>query len=233
MTGTLTGVGVGPGDPELITLKALRVLERAPVIAYPATEKGDSLARRIAAPHIPAGRIEIALPFDIARTHAENEAHYDRAAERIAAELSQDRDVAALCEGDPLVYGSFAYLAERLAGRFPVAVVPGITSVTAAGAAAGRALVSGLESLTVLPASLPEDALVRAIDGAPAVAVLKLGRHFAKAKRALKAADLLEHAMLAVRVGLSDQRIMKASEVGDDEAIPYFAILITRRANGR
>lgn len=233
MTGTLTGVGVGPGDPELITLKALRVLERAPVIAYPATERGESLARRIAAPHIPAGRFEIALPFDIARSHAENEAHYDRAAERIAAELSQGRDVAALCEGDPLVYGSFAYLAERLATRFPVAVVPGITSVTAAGAAAGRALVSGLESLTVLPASLPEDALVRAIDGAPAVALLKLGRHFAKAKRALKAAGLLEHATLAVRVGLPDQRIVKASEVGDDQAIPYFAILIARRANGR
>lgn len=233
MTGTLTGVGVGPGDPELITLKALRVLARAPVIAYPATEKGDSLARRIAAPHIPAGRIEIALPFDIARSHADNEAHYDRAAERIAAELSQGRDVAALCEGDPLVYGSFAYLAERLATRFPVAVVPGITSVTAAGAAAVRALVSGLESLTVLPASLPEEALVRAIDGAPAVALLKLGRHFAKAKRALKTAGLLEHATLGVRVGLSDQRIVKASEVGDDEVIPYFAILIARRANGR
>jgi precorrin-2/cobalt-factor-2 C20-methyltransferase len=233
MTGTLYGVGVGPGDPELITLKALRVLERVPVIAYPATQTGESLARRIAAPHLPKGRIEIVMPFDIARPHADNESRYDDASKKIAAELNEGRDVAALCEGDPLLYGSFAYLAERLAGRFPVAVVPGITSVTAAAAAAGRALVSGLESLVVLPASLPEETLARALDGAPAVALLKLGRHFAKAKRALMGAGLLERAVLAVRIGFADQRIVAATDVADDETIPYFAILIARRENHR
>lgn len=233
MTGTLTGVGVGPGDPELITLKALRVLARVPVIAYPATQTGESLARRIAAPHIAPGRTEIAFAIDVTRPHADNEQRYEAAAERIAAELARGRDVAALCEGDPLVYGSFAYLAERLGDRFPVSVVPGITSLTAAGAAAGRALVSGLESLIVLPASLPEDALMHALDGAPAVALLKLGRHFAKAKRVLKAAGLLDRAVLAARVGFPDQRIVAAAEVGNDEAVPYFAILIARRDSAR
>jgi precorrin-2/cobalt-factor-2 C20-methyltransferase len=229
MSGTLYGIGVGPGDPELITLKALRVLSVVPVIAYPATQSGESLARRIAAPHLAPGRVEIAIPIDITRPHADNEARYDEAAGRIARELAEGRDVATLCEGDPLLYGSFVYLAERLGGRFQVSVVPGITSVTAAAAVATRALATGTEPLLVLPASLPEDALVEQLTRASAVVLIKIGRHFAKAKRALAATGLLDGATLAARVGFADQRVIAVADVADGEAVPYFAVVLARR----
>lgn len=230
MTGTLYGVGVGPGDPELITVKALRVLAAAPVIAYPATQSGESLARRIAAPHLAPGRVEIAIPIDITRPHADNETRYDTAAARIADELATGRDVAALCEGDPLLYGSFVYLAERLGGRFPISVVPGITSLTAAAALATRALATGTEPLVVLPASLPEEALEAQLASASAVVLIKIGRHFAKAKRALAAAGLLDGAMLAARVGFADQRLTAVRDVADGETVPYFAVVLARRS---
>jgi precorrin-2/cobalt-factor-2 C20-methyltransferase len=230
MTGTLYGIGVGPGDPELITLKALRVLAAVPVIAYPATQSGESLARRIAAPHLTPGRLEIAIPIDITRPHAANEARYDEAADTIARELTQGRDVAALCEGDPLLYGSFVYLAERLGGRFPVSVVPGITSLTAAAAVAARPLATGTEPLLVLPASLPEDALIARLSGAPAVVLIKIGRHFGKARRALAATGLLDGATLAARVGFPDQRVLAVADVADDNSVPYFAVVLARRS---
>ena len=229
MSGTLYGIGVGPGDPELITLKALRVLAAVPVIAYPATQSGESLARRIAAPHLAPGRVEIAIPIDITRAHADNEARYDEAAARIAQELTAGRDVAALCEGDPLLYGSFVYLAERLGRRFPVSVVPGITSLTAAAAVAARALATGMEPLVVLPASLPEETLAAHLKSASAVALIKIGRHFAKAKRALAASGLIDGATLAARVGFPDQRVMPVSDVADGETVPYFAVVLARR----
>lgn len=230
MTGTLYGIGVGPGDPELITLKALRVLATVPVIAYPATQSGESLARRIAAPHLAPGRVEIAIPIDITRPHAANEARYDEAAERIARELTAGRDVAALCEGDPLLYGSFVYLAERLGGRFPISVVPGITSLTAAAAVATRALATGTEPLLVLPASLAEETLTAHLADAPTVVLIKIGRHFAKAKRALAAAGLLDGATLAARVGFADQRVMAVADVADGDAVPYFSVVLARRS---
>jgi len=230
MTGTLYGIGVGPGDPELITLKALRVLAAVPVIAYPATQSGESLARRIAAPHVAPGRTEIAIPIDITQPHAGNQARYDAAAERIASELAAGRDVAALCEGDPLLYGSFVYLAERLGGRFPITVVPGVTSVTAAAAVAVQALATGSEPLLVLPANLSEEALVAHLKTAAAVVLIKLGRHFAKAKRALAAAGLLDGATLAARVGFADQRIVPVAEVAEGDPVPYFAVVLARRS---
>ena len=136
-TGTLYGLGVGPGDPELITLKALRLLKAAPVIAYPAPEEGESLARKIAAPHLPGGQTEIVIrmPLDASRFPAQ--AVYDRVAEEVATHLDAGRDVAALCEGDPFFYGSFMYLFGRLAGDHRVEVVPGVTAATACAAALG------------------------------------------------------------------------------------------------
>ncbi len=138
MSGRLYGIGVGPGDPELMTLKAVRVLAEAPVVAYPAPDKGESSARKIAAAHIPAGRIEIAIRVPM-RPGPEPAAIYDDAAKEIAAHLEAGRDVAVLCEGDPLFYGSFIYLHDRLAHRFPTTVVPGVSSLTACAAAADRA----------------------------------------------------------------------------------------------
>src|SRR3546814_2327553 len=156
MTGTLYGIGVGPGDPELLTLKAVRILNSVPVIAWPAPLQGEGLARSIAAPHLPGGQMEIAIrmPIEAARFPAQEV--YDRAAAEIGEHLAAGRDVAVLCEGDPFFYGSFMYLFGRMAGRFPVQVVPGVSSLTAAAAVSGSPLAARNDVLTVLPAPLPD-----------------------------------------------------------------------------
>ncbi len=226
---TLYGLGVGPGDPELITLKAARLLRNVPVIAYPATLSGESMARAIAAPHIPEGRSELPFAIDITAPHADNRARYDAAARAIEAHLAANRDVAVLCEGDPFLYGSFMYLFTRLAGRWPVTVVPGVSSLNGAAAALHRPLVAGNETLIVLPATLPGDILAARLASADAAAVLKVGRHFAKLKRVIAEAGLTARAEVIERIGFADQRCRKLSAVADD-AVPYFSVVLIRRA---
>jgi precorrin-2/cobalt-factor-2 C20-methyltransferase len=227
----LYGLGVGPGDPDLITLKAARILAQAAVIAYPATLSGESLARAIAAPHIPEGRTELPFAIDIRALHAENEARYDAAARAIAEHLTAGRDVAVLCEGDPFLYGSFMYLFARLAERWPVTVIPGVSSLTAAAAALHRPLVSGNETLAVVPATLPADMLAAQLASVDAVAVLKVGRHFAKLKRVIAEANLAHRAQVIERIGFADQRCRTLGEIADD-AVPYFSIVLVRRDGG-
>lgn len=226
---TLYGLGVGPGDPELITLKAARLLRDVAVIAYPATLSGESMARAIAAPHIPNGRTELPFAIDITAPHADNRARYDAASRAIEAHLAASRDVAVLCEGDPFLYGSFMYLFTRLAGRWPVTVVPGVSSLNGAAAALHRPLVAGNETLAVLPATLPADILAARLASADAAAVLKVGRHFAKLKRVIAEAGLTAQAEVIERIGFADQRCRKLSEMADD-AVPYFSVVLIRRA---
>jgi len=159
MSGTLYGLGIGPGDPELITLKALRVLQSAAVLAYPAPEEGESLARRIAAPHLDGRQEEIAIRMPIHDASFPKDDIYAAAAERLGGHLEAGRDVAVLCEGDPFFYGSFMYLFGRMAERHPVEVVPGVSSLTACAAVLGAPLAARNDVLTVLPAPLPAEAL--------------------------------------------------------------------------
>ncbi|MDZ3838390.1 MAG: SAM-dependent methyltransferase, partial [Rhodospirillales bacterium] len=128
MSGTLYGLGIGPGDPDLITVKAKAILAEVPVIAYPAPEGGESLVRAIADAHIPAGRAEIVIstPMNAGKFPAHDV--YDRYAAVIGEHLDAGRDVAVLCEGDPFLYGSFMYLYQRLAPSHPTRVVPGVSS---------------------------------------------------------------------------------------------------------
>src|SRR5512134_1721075 len=145
--GTLYGLGIGPGDPDLITVKARDILARVPVIAYPAPEGGESLARAIAAPHVPAGRIEIVIETPMAAERFPAGEVYDRFAAILSEHLTAGRDVAVLCEGDPFFYGSFMYLYQRLAAAHPTVVVPGVSSLTAVAAVAGVPLASRNEVL--------------------------------------------------------------------------------------
>lgn len=225
MTGTLYGIGVGPGDPELLTLKAVRLLRACPVIAYPETGADTGLARRIAAPHIPPGRIELALPMPIRPDPAAARAAHDRAAERLATQLAAGRDVAALCLGDPLLYASFQYLLARLHGRFPTRVVPGVTSLSAAAAAAGQALAGRDEVLAVVPATLPEAVLAARLAAADSAAILKPGRHLAKLRRVLAGLGRLETARHVARASQQAERIRPLAELADDET-EYFAIIL-------
>ena len=223
-TGCLYGLGLGPGDPELVTLKALRLLRTAPVVAYPAPEDGDSFARRIVAEWLQPSQREIAVRFPM-RPGPLPAAIYDNAAAELAAVLDGGDDVAYLCQGDPLFYGSFAGILSRLAGRYKVTVVPGVSSLTACAAAAAVPLAQRDETVSVIPASLPEAALARCLATGDAAAVIKLGRHFAKLRRILADLGLLDHATYIERATLPNQRIAPLATI-DPASVPYFAMAL-------
>ncbi len=228
MTGTLYGIGVGPGDPELITLKALRILERVPVIAWPAPLEGDSMARRIAAPHINHSPVEIPIRMPIETTQFPDRSVYDRAAADIGAHLEAGRDVAALCEGDPFFYGSFMYLFGRVAPHFDVTIVPGISSLMAAAAALGAPLAARNDLLTVIPAPLEEGALSDAVAAADSVAIIKVGRHLAKVRRVLAKFGLDTSAQYVAYATMTDQTIGPLSEITEERA-PYFSLILAHK----
>ena len=228
MSGILFGVGVGPGDPELITLKARNILESAPVVAYPAPEEGESFARIIAAPHIPVGRKEIIIRTPMISGKFPAHDVYDHYASVIEACLGAGQNVAVLCEGDPFLYGSFMYLFSRLSERHPVEVVPGVSSLGACAAVAGVPLVSRNQVLTVVPGPLDEEELESRITGSPAVAIMKVGRHFGKIFRILDRLNLLDNAQYVERATMIEQRVMPLREVNIDSA-PYFSMILVRQ----
>ncbi len=234
MTGCLYGLGLGPGDPELLTLKALRFIRAAAVVAYPAPENGKSFARSIVAQWLTPGQREIAIRFPM-RPGPPPAAIYDAAAAQLAAILAAGADIAYLCQGDPLFYGSFAGILERLAGSCRIAVVPGVSSLTACAAAADTALVQRDAVLSVVPASLPEDQLSRqlaaAADGGGGAAVIKLGRHFAKLRRVLARLRLLDRAIYVERASLPNQRVAPLAAV-DPASVPYFATAVVPGRGG-
>jgi precorrin-2/cobalt-factor-2 C20-methyltransferase len=229
--GIAYGIGVGPGDPELLTLKALRLIEAAPVVAYPAPEGGTSFARAIVARWLkpPQREIVISVPMEVARFPAI--AVYDRAAAEIGEELASARDVAILCQGDPFFYGSFMYLFARLAERFTVEVVPGVSSLNACAAAARLPLVGRNDVLDIIPAPLDEAELEARLRAANAAAVIKLGRHVGKVRRVLTRLGLLAAARYVERATLPEERVLPLAEV-EDASVPYFAMILVRRDGG-
>jgi len=225
--GGLYGLGVGPGDPELLTLKALRLLRAAPVVAYPAPEQGDSFARSIVAIWLEARQREIAIRIPM-QPGPPPAAIYDAAAAELATELDRGDDVALLCQGDPLFYGSFVHLFARLAGRYRIEIVPGVSSITACAAAASTPLVTRDEALVVIPATLGEAEIARRLAEADTAAIVKLGRHFRKVRRVLRELDLLDSARYVERATLPNQRISPLAYV-DAAEIPYFSMALVRR----
>ena len=224
--GRLFGLGVGPGDPELLTLKALRLLRGVQVIAYAAPEHGDSFARAIVASWIEGHQREIVIRFPM-RPGPPPIAIYDAAAAALAGELDCGHDVALLCQGDPFFYGSFMYLFGRLTAHCRVEIVPGVSSLTACAAAGGLPLAAREETLTVIPATLDETSLERRLADVEAAAIIKLGRHFAKVRDVLCRLDLAERAHYIEHASLPSQRILKLAEV-DAAGVPYFAMILLR-----
>ncbi|MFO7771713.1 MAG: precorrin-2 C(20)-methyltransferase [Roseovarius gahaiensis] len=230
MSGVLYGVGIGPGDPDLMTLRAHRLIAGAQVVAYPSLAGGASFARSIAAGVIAKGAREIVMdvPMTVARGPAQ--AAYDTGAAQISAVLDQGDDVVCLCEGDPFFYGSFMYLFARLADRYRVEVVPGVTSITTCAARAGMPLAARNERLTVLPGPLPEVELRARIDGAESVAIMKVGRHLEKIRAVIGDLGLMDRAMYIERASLPDEVVCPLSEA--PEKAPYFSmILLTKGAD--
>lgn len=230
MTGILYGVGLGPGAPDLVTLRAARLIESATVVAYPTLAGVASFARAIAADLIAPGTIEIVMDVPMSVERAPAQAAYDKSAAEIAASLDAGQDVVCLCEGDPFFYGSFMYLFARLSARYRVEVVPGVTSVTACAARAGMPLVARNERLTVLPGPLPEDQLRARIEGAESVVIMKVGRHLAKIRGVIDALGLTDGAVYVERATLHEEVILPLADA--PEKAPYFSmILLTKGAD--
>lgn len=225
MNGTLHLVGVGPGDPELLTLKAARLLGAVPVVAYPATGGGSALALRIAEAHLneAAVRLPVAIPMSVERGPAQ--AAYDVAAAAVLSHLHAGRDVAYLCEGDPLFYGSAMYLMARVAAHAAVAVVPGITSLSAAAAAIARPLAARNETLKVLPAPLPDETLRAELAASPAIAIIKVGRHFDRIRTLLGETGHAGSAFVVEHATTTRQRISRLADFAHDER-PYFSTIL-------
>ncbi|MBV1868368.1 MAG: precorrin-2 C(20)-methyltransferase [Marinosulfonomonas sp.] len=230
MSGILFGVGLGPGDPDLMTVKAVRLIGEARVIAYPALPGTHSMARSIAAELIGPDVSEIVMSIPMTVDRAPAQAAYDAAAAQISAHLERGENVVCLCEGDPFFYGSFMYLYARLSEKFPVEVIPGVTSVTACAALAGRPLVARNEVITIIPGPLPEDQLHDRIKQADTVVLMKVGRHLAKLRAVLRDLGLEDRAVYIERATLPDERRLPLADA--PETAPYFSmILVTKGAD--
>jgi precorrin-2/cobalt-factor-2 C20-methyltransferase len=231
--GKLLGVGVGPGDPELMTLKAARALAEADVIAHFAKAGNASHSRSIAAAHVRAGVIELALLYPVTTELPKCSTgyrdavsdFYDEAAAKITAHLEAGCVVAVICEGDPMFYGSYMHLHARLAPRFATEIIAGVTGMSGCWSAAGMPIAQGDDVFTVLPATLPEGELARRLADANAAVVMKVGRHLPKLRRALTTSGRLPRALYVERGTMADAKMIPLSAKHDDDA-PYFAVVL-------
>ncbi|WP_017935457.1 precorrin-3B C(17)-methyltransferase [Nocardioides sp. Iso805N] len=232
-TGTFTVVGIGPGDPELITIKAARLIGAAGVVAYHAGVRKQSHARRIAASLIPVGAIEEELRYPVTTGATDHPGgyvgaladFYESCAVRLSAHLDAGRDVVLLAEGDPLFYGSSMYLHDRFKAAYDSSVVPGVPSFAAATAAVSAPLVRQADVLTVLPGTLPEPELARRLADTDAAIIMKLGRTFPAVRAALAAAGRLDGAWYVERASQPEERWLPAAEV-DPDTVPYFSLIV-------
>jgi len=233
VSGRLIGIGVGPGDPELVTLKALRALGEADLVVHFAKAGNASNARAIAAVHLKAGVEELPLFYPVTSEqprsgHRYRETireFYDASASLLAAHLDAGRAVAVICEGDPLFYGSYMHLHVRLAARYPTQVIAGVTGMSGCWSAAGAPIAQGDDVLVVLPATLPEAELARRLADADAAVIMKLGRHLAKVRRVIEGAGRLDRAIYVERGSSASAVTMRLADKGDDTS-PYFAIVL-------
>ncbi len=234
MTGRFYGVGLGPGDPELITRKAARIIAEADVVAYHAGVNKASYARTIAADLIVDGVIEEELRYPVTTGVTDHPGgyagaladFYEASAARLAAHLTAGRTVALLTEGDPLFYGSFMYMHDRLSARFDTEIIPGVPAFSAATAALGMPLVRQTDVLTVLPGTLPEHELAMRLADTDGAIIMKLGRTFPAVRRALAAAGRLQHAWYVERASHPQQRWLPVADLAEDDEVPYLSLIV-------
>ncbi len=238
--GRLYGVGLGPGDPSLMTLRAVQVIAGADVVAYHSARHGRSIARAIAAEHLRPDHIEEALVYPVTTGTTDHpggyrgaiEEFYEESAARLAAHLDAGRTVAVLAEGDPLFYGSYMHMHKRLADRYPTEVVPGVTSVSAAASRLGTPLAEGDEVLTILPGTLPEEELTARLAATDAAVVMKLGRTFPAVRKAVEDAGRLDETRYVERATMAGERTGTLADA-DAGSVPYFSLAVLPSRAGR
>lgn len=233
LKGRLTGVGTGPGDPELLTLKAVRAINEADVIAFFCKKGSTGNGRAIVEAHIRSGTLELPLVYPVTVETNKDEADYrgpiadffDRSAEEIAAHLDAGKNVAVLSEGDPLFYGSYMHLHVRLSGRYQAEVIAGVTAMSGCWSMTGLPLVQGDDILSVLPGTLPEDKLVERLKDTDGAVIMKVGRNLPKIRRALASVGKLSGALYVERGTMSNGAAQKLED-RDQSPAPYFSIVL-------
>jgi precorrin-2/cobalt-factor-2 C20-methyltransferase len=238
--GRLIGVGTGPGDPELMTLKAVRALAEADVVAHFSKRGANGNARTIVGEHHRPDWIELPLVYPVT-TEIDKDSDdyktaitgfYEESAAKVAEHLDQGRPVAILSEGDPLFYGSYMHLHVRLAHRYPTEVIPGVTAMSGCWSANGLPIVQGDDVLTVLPGTMSEFELTRRLADTDAAVIMKVGRNLPKIRRALEAAGKLVRAVYVERGTMPGSISMRLKDKEDDKA-PYFAVVLVAGWSGR
>ena len=230
MTGKLYGVGLGPGDPELVTVKAARLIGEADVVAFHSARHGRSVAKTIAEPYFREGQVLEQLVYPVTTEDTDDyqgeiDQFYEEAAGRLAAHLDAGRDVVVLAAGDPFFYGSYMHMHKRLKDRYEWEVVPGVTSVSGASAVLGTPLVERDEVLTILPGTLPPAELAERLKNTDSAAILKLGRTFGNVRQALEDANRLDNAWYVERATTGRQRTSPLADV-DPDTVPYFSLAL-------
>jgi len=239
-TGVLYGVGLGPGDPELVTLKAARVLQSAPVIAHFRKKGRAGHAWTIAKSLLNGGATEAAFEYPVTTEIDFRESAYVDAirdfycdsAKQIMQHLAAGRDVALLCEGDPFFYGSFLHMYDRVRPAYPVHVVPGITGMSGCWTAAAAPMTYGDDVLTVLPGTLDRDALAAHLKNADAAVIMKVGHNIEKIRQALADAGRAADAIYVERGTMTGERVIPLAQL-DNGAVPYFSIILLPGGRGR
>jgi len=229
--GILYGIGVGPGDPELLTLKAQRLINECDILAYPAPEVGDGMALQIVRPLLTKDPdfFPLRIPIEISPFPAQKA--YDQAAEVLKIPLESGKSVAVICEGDPFFYGSFMYLFERLATKFKTEIVPGVSSPMACAAVLKIPLVSSNEILSILPGPLEEKVLRQRLLETDAAAIIKVGRHIPKIRRVLRHLRLEHCALYVEHATMHNQQIIPIENL-EAQKVPYFSMILVRKNSG-
>ena len=225
MRGKIFGIGVGPGDPELITLKALRILKQADLIAYPAPDDGPSLAKSIVAQYFPKECDELVIKTPMLTDRFPAFEVYDKASEQISTAANNGEKVVVLCEGDPFFYGSFMYLFSRLRSEHLIEVIPGVSSLMACSASLEAPLASRNDILTVLPAPLEDHQLEEKMKNSDSIVIIKIGRHFNRIKELLKRNGLIQNALYIERATMENEKVIELEKV-DATSTPYFSMIL-------
>ena len=239
MTARLFILGLGPGDPELMTVKAARILGSAPVVAFFAKRGRTGHARSIVDGQLREGAEELRfeypftteLPVEDPRYLADMGVFYDDCAEQLAVRLRADQKIALLCEGDPFLYGSAMYLFDRLGAEYATEVVPGVMGMSGCWSRAGRPMTHGDDVLSVLPATLDEAHLLERLRLCDAAVIMKVGRHLPKICRVLRGTGMFDRAFYVERGTMEGERIQRLSE-REDNAAPYFSMVLVPGRQG-
>ncbi|MBH88616.1 MAG: precorrin-2 C(20)-methyltransferase [Magnetovibrio sp.] len=228
MSGVLFGLGLGPGDPDLVTIKAATIMREIPVIAYVTPVRSGkpctSFARSIAEPYLIGEKEEITIAIEMLDDPTRGRQVYDEVSDKISYYLDSGRNVAVLCEGDPLLYGSFMYILDRIKDSYKVLTVPGVSSLSAAAAAANLPLVTRHQTISLIPATLSESKIRTCLLKGDSIAILKLGKNIVKIKKILSDLGRSYDAVYVERASMMNQKILSLSDAPDNA--PYFSIIL-------